>query len=1117
MHSRVLRRVSGFARAAVVAFVAVSFALQMTTSAFAGTTGIISGTVSDQETHAPIANAKVTAASPSGTYTAAADAHGFFSMTGVYPDTYTVSFQATNYTPVSAPGVVVFADEVATVNQSLTKQLRTIARVTARSAGGAYQPSQTVDTYTVTGAQANQILGNNINNSESQLIASLPGAGFDSSGYPVIRGGRENEESFQFEGIPYTDAFTNQFVNTLSLPGLGLQSAQLTPGVSNASFSTQGTGTLNLIVKRGTYPGFANVQGAIGGPSYRHEINFEWGWATPDQRWSDYASYTGRNYAPQYLHSALDIGRFGSLQMETDREFVNNLVFRFGKNNNQSLQAFVDIADHHFYEGYGGYGNTCFGSCDPYFLRYASLFSGIDFPSCYGSSRVAGSIPGNGAKNCSDILSIVPLDPYQTSPTETLAQAKRNYETYYQPNESGKLQYTWNINSSTYLSTMLYHVNSVVTFDFPEGSGTNPFGFDSVLLQGGVTDGGNIDLTKQLSAQHLVKIGGSYKWLHPVYDQPWTTMGFWNGVSAFTGIDDNAYDFLPLGGGGGVGTGYLAANGIPAGTRMPDSYENSNTNRQDFGAYINDTWTPNDRLHVDVGARVDGANYKFNMGPGMNANCEFYYLPSSYATPGPAAAGNPYGVPAGANIAYPGNCGKPTFDVGRDKTNPRVVQPVLAVSWKLGNNDAVRASYGRSVEFVTLGGIDLSASPAYYTTMYGKIPSFSPDLWFSNWNALNGFGGPPPAYSTAPAMYCGIFSDTYCSNYGDELFWNNQHNVLGIPFQPVKPEVFTNYDFSYSHQFTRGFLNGVEFKVTPWYRNVQDAFASAQTPRMVGGKIVTDSNGNIVYNPPVQSNLGYSRANGIEMDITRQVTYGLSGQFTATYQNEWSNVVPLSGSEDFYPSVPAASLALGNKYRVGFLSPFQTTLALDYHTHNGWRFNPQFFYNVGYPYGAGLIGAAFINGQAYNIPNTNASAGLIGSPAGATQYIDPMNPGSFFNPNIAATRGTPEKASPGGNLSHPNLTANFTTEYELNQKITLGATVLNIFNEVYGGPVLNGRYQPVATGISGPLSGSSSSTMLFGPAYGLVNYSSLRNPFQPYINTPNGTGRSYYFYATVKI
>ena len=32
--------------------------------------------------------------------------------------------------------------------------------------------------------------------------------------------------------------------------------------------------------------------------------------------------------------------------------------------------------------------------------------------------------------------------------------------------------------------------------------------------------------------------------------------------------------------------------------------------------------------------------------------------------------------------------------------------------------------------------------------------------------------------------------------------------------QPVKPELFDNYDFSYSHQFNSGY----SFKITPWYR-----------------------------------------------------------------------------------------------------------------------------------------------------------------------------------------------------------------------------------------------------------------------------------------------------------
>ncbi len=50
--------------------------------------------------------------------------------------------------------------------------------------------------------------------------------------------------------------------------------------------------------------------------------------------------------------------------MKSDRETLDNLVYRFGQNNSQSLQAFVDIAQHNFYQGAGG-NNFCFYSCDP--------------------------------------------------------------------------------------------------------------------------------------------------------------------------------------------------------------------------------------------------------------------------------------------------------------------------------------------------------------------------------------------------------------------------------------------------------------------------------------------------------------------------------------------------------------------------------------------------------------------------------------------------------------------------------------------------------------------------------------------------------------------------------
>ncbi len=46
---------------------------------------------------------------------------------------------------------------------------------------------------------------------------------------------------------------------------------------------------------------------------------------------------------------------------------------------------------------------------------------------------------------------------------------------------------------------------------------------------------------------------------------------------------------------------------------------------------------------------------------------------------------------------------------------------------------------------------------------------------------------------------------------------------------------------------------------------------------------------------------------------------------------------------------------------------------MQYKWRNGLRVNPIIGFNVGYPYGAGLLTAAQINGRAVNVPNTNVT------------------------------------------------------------------------------------------------------------------------------------------------
>ena len=96
----------------------------------AGTTSTISGTVTDARTKLPIHGVTVAAVAQTGTYKGTTDANGFYSFTGVYPDTYTISFQFAGYQPYTLTGVTALVDQITTASAQLQRSLVTIGRVT---------------------------------------------------------------------------------------------------------------------------------------------------------------------------------------------------------------------------------------------------------------------------------------------------------------------------------------------------------------------------------------------------------------------------------------------------------------------------------------------------------------------------------------------------------------------------------------------------------------------------------------------------------------------------------------------------------------------------------------------------------------------------------------------------------------------------------------------------------------------------------------------------------------------------------------------------------------------------------------------------------------------------
>lgn len=1014
---------------------AIAFTLSIAPAAFAagGQTGSINGTVLDVKTQAPLNNVAVTAASPSGSYHTTTDATGKFSIAGILVDTYAVSLKINGYAPVSLSGVTIQGDSnVALGTVTMQKSLTEIAHVTSRSASSAFQPGQTTDQYSINSARKDQALGKKDNVSETNLILSVPGTQTNAAGALAIRGSQRTQLSYQFDGINYTEPLGNQFENNLFLNGVG--SLQVVPGAGDATQGNAGSGVINIIPKRGTSPAFGHLDVEANSFPRFNQYALEYGWASPDGRWSDYISYVDQSSGRQYGWRGQDAAEFG-LYYATSAfkasDLVNNLVYKFGKNNNQSLQLLTQNRYSKFYANYGGFSNIFYPDNSP--DTYAAL--GLAAP---GSPKTA-SKPTPAIFQ--QILAFYPGQQYITQPLGGPTPTQT------QPLGAIKLEYRNSVSASTYYVARIYRTVANAYFE----NGTTAFASTNSAqnVQGGTRTGVSGEWTKQVNDKHLITAVANYELEKPVFLIDSVVRGY-RAISGSSGVGALQWqDFVnPVAGVCPVGTPagstsnpcYLATFFGGKTPQIPPYGINITNPEQNYGAAIRDQFQVNTRLKLDFGVRYDGANY---------------HLP----------AAGPYQVPVA-----------PTAE----SNTPRVWEPRFAAAYQMGRNDAVRFSYGRSVQF---------AAPTVIFTPINQ----------DNFAAYRGI--PVPANE---ANLCGAKQTSSCNNdYAQLLYWQ-QNNAFDYPeLTPLLPATFNNFDFSFAHLFK----NGWGIKVTPFY--TQGYNVTVITSDIIGTNPATNAP---IFGPGTPQSKGVEKTTGVEMYFTTpDRPEGLSAFVSATYVNKITNVPPTNGFalEDFYPSIPSASLAAGNLYRVGYLTPLYVRSGLTY-KHGGWKINPVVGYDKGYPYGNGLMTPVFVRGVATNVPNTNVT-GAFGSTS-TSQYVDPANPGSLYNPNIAAGRGTPEGAAAGSVLTHPRLNLDLTIEYTPNRpKGTFGLAVFNMFNQIYSEPVINTRYQPVSPGVAGPQSGQTANQVNF-PQYGQRNYFPDQFGFDPYRLIPTNTPRTLRLY-----
>ncbi|MBV8722017.1 MAG: carboxypeptidase regulatory-like domain-containing protein [Candidatus Eremiobacteraeota bacterium] len=478
---------------------------------------------------------------------------------------------------------------------------------------------------------------------------------------------------------------------------------------------------------------------------------------------------------------------------------------------------------------------------------------------------------------------------------------------------------------------------------------------------------------------------------------------------------------------------------------------------QQYGFGIRDQWTPNERLSVDYGVRLDGQNLKWAGNTQLNKDLN-----------NTADIGTGYAVLSDSYL------------------HPQVVEPRLATSYLLGLHDSVRFSYGRSASFFfgqTAGTpTNISAvnpllweipakdsNAPTYNANTGEGPACGSG-WHPPGSSVNGTYYPNPNQYWSGAGTVGSEGNYFqCDNYAQQLYWAFDQAYAAPDIGGQTVATYNNYDVAWSH----GFRNGWGTKLTGYYRRgyntYQTVLLNAGPPDPVTGQ---QSAGSFQ-----ERQTGTTKTYGIEFMLTTpDRPWGWGGFLTVDYINALTTTPPVSNS-DSLPAVAQYLYQTGALFHAAYVPPLSAVAGIQYKTKGGITINPIITANGGIPYGVGTTTYGFVNGVLYQIPTGNLGQGLPfagpGQPLQAYNslcYVDPVFPGSIFHPKYVACRGDQESALAGQTLTSPRAYADLSLQYE-HRNVTYGVYLTNIFDNYRSEPGVNQAWQPVATGVGGAQTG----------------------------------------------
>jgi len=260
-------------------------------SAGAITTGILSGQVLDLKTGESLPGVNI---SIEGTgLTTVSDARGGYLITNIPPGTYDIKASLVGYVEAINTGVVIIQDQTTSLDFGLEATVLEVPGAEAKVTASQVQvrPAVTATTYTAATPEEQHVRGQpNDLYQFPGIVFGQPGVIPDSTGYPHIRGARDDQVGYMLEGIPIVEPNNNVFATNIVT--VGLDRMELYTGGYPASYPGYVGGVINEVIKRGDQVRGGFVDTSFGSPwNYRDwivesgNVDGRWNWYWQSNIW----------------------------------------------------------------------------------------------------------------------------------------------------------------------------------------------------------------------------------------------------------------------------------------------------------------------------------------------------------------------------------------------------------------------------------------------------------------------------------------------------------------------------------------------------------------------------------------------------------------------------------------------------------------------------------------------------------------------------------------------------------------------------------------------------------------------------------------------------------------